>query len=74
MEKIQNSADEVHSRLSIVPESIRLPIEAYLYFPTGDDLVVKSKSATQRIIFQGGTKFTITENEAIIDFKKYCSK
>ena len=61
---------EINTKLDIVPEDI-LPPEAYRFFPDESDMLVQTKHSKQRIIFQGGVKYTKEEKNCIEEFKNY---
>ena len=62
---------EINARLEVVPDSVKPPPEAYRFFPTEDEMIVKTKNSKQRIIFQGGVKYSSEEQNSIEEFRNY---
>lgn len=62
---------KIIDHFSIVPDDVKPPSIAYRYCPPEEQMMVQSKSTTQRIMFHGDIEFTRDEYEAITNFNDY---
>ena len=63
--------NKIIDRFSFVPDDVKPPSIAYRYCPPEEQMMVQSKSTTQRIMFHGDIEFTRDEYEAITNFNDY---
>ena len=73
-EEIAGLDSDVNVRLSVAPQEVLPPLEAYRYFPPRDEIFVTIGKSTQRVIFLGGVEYDDAEIKAITKFKIFMAE